>query len=79
MHRFHPEREQETKTKSAFVITSKGCVARCTFCHRFEKGYRVMPVQKIIDYMLFLEKNMELISFMLVMKILAHIKILPKT
>ena len=57
VHRFHPEREQETKTKSAFVITSKGCVARCTFCHRFEKGYRVMPVQKIIDYMLFLRKK----------------------
>ena len=57
VHRFHPDREQDTKTKSAFVITSKGCVARCTFCHRFEKGYRVMPVQKIINYMLFLRKK----------------------
>ena len=57
VHRFHPDREQETKTKSAFVLTSKGCVARCTFCHRFEKGYRVMPVQKIINYMLFLRKE----------------------
>ncbi len=57
VHRFHPEREQETKTKSAFVITSKGCVARCTFCHRFEKGYRVMPVKKIINYMLFLREK----------------------
>jgi len=25
--------------------TSKGCVARCTFCHRFEKGVRYIPVE----------------------------------
>ncbi|MDX6769770.1 MAG: radical SAM protein [Elusimicrobiota bacterium] len=26
---------------------SKGCVARCTFCHRFTKGIRYMPVELI--------------------------------
>jgi len=29
--------------KTVTFISSKGCVARCTFCHRNEKGYRVLP------------------------------------
>ncbi len=28
----------------AEIHSSKGCVARCTFCHRFEKGIRYIPV-----------------------------------
>ena len=35
--------------KVATVITAKGCVARCTFCHRWDKGYRSFPVAKIIE------------------------------
>lgn len=30
------------------VFLSKGCVARCTFCHRWEKGYRTIPMEKVI-------------------------------
>ena len=26
--------------KMGTVVTAKGCVSRCTFCHRWEKGYR---------------------------------------
>ena len=33
----------------ALVISAKGCVARCTFCHRWEKGYRVQPEDKTIN------------------------------
>ena len=32
----------------AGVFTSKGCVARCTFCQRSTKGFRVMPL-KILE------------------------------
>lgn len=41
--------------KTATVIVAKGCVARCTFCHRFEKGYRVSPIKKIIDHITMLK------------------------
>jgi radical SAM superfamily enzyme YgiQ (UPF0313 family) len=34
--------------KAAFVITAKGCVARCTFCHRWDRGYRHLPVETIV-------------------------------
>ena len=26
------------------VVASKGCVARCTFCHRWDKGIRFIPL-----------------------------------
>lgn len=41
----------------ATLVASKGCVARCTFCHRWDKGIRYIPVpilmqrlQHIIDH-----------------------------
>ena len=30
------------------VVATKGCVARCTFCHRWDKGFRAIPVSTII-------------------------------
>jgi len=42
---------ENDKYKATVVIVAKGCVARCTFCHRFEKGYRVSPVDSIINHM----------------------------
>jgi len=62
------------KRKRATVVVAKGCVARCTFCHRFEKGYRVSPFDSIIDHMKMLKENTMLDVLKLVMKILAHIK-----
>ncbi len=41
----------------ATVLTEKGCVARCTFCHRWDKGYRAIPVDQIIDHVKFLMKR----------------------
>jgi anaerobic magnesium-protoporphyrin IX monomethyl ester cyclase len=36
--------------KETTVISAKGCVARCTFCHRWERGYRVRPIDRVIDH-----------------------------
>ncbi len=35
-----PHRRQK---KVATLVTSKGCVAKCTFCHRWDKGIRYVP------------------------------------
>jgi len=32
----------------ATIRCSKGCVARCTFCHRFDKGIRYIPVDLLV-------------------------------
>ena len=37
--------------KMATVFTSKGCINRCTFCHRWIKGYRVFSVEKLVKTM----------------------------
>ncbi|MBM4443095.1 MAG: B12-binding domain-containing radical SAM protein [Candidatus Rokubacteria bacterium] len=34
--------------RAGTVVTAKGCVARCTFCHRWERGFRQLPVAKIV-------------------------------
>ena len=31
------------------VLASKGCVAKCTFCHRWDKGIRYIPVPIFIE------------------------------
>ncbi|OGR81705.1 MAG: hypothetical protein A2X32_08190 [Elusimicrobia bacterium GWC2_64_44] len=31
------------------VFASKGCVGRCTFCHRYFKGYKVMDTAGVIE------------------------------
>ena len=30
------------------LVASKGCVARCTFCHRWVRGFRAVPVDLVI-------------------------------
>lgn len=35
--------------KMATIFTSKGCINRCTFCHRWIKGYRVIPLEKVVS------------------------------
>jgi len=34
--------------KASTVVFTKGCVARCTFCHRWDKGFRQIPPEKVI-------------------------------
>lgn len=43
-------REPHRRGKNVATIRcSKGCVAKCTFCHRFDKGIRYIPVDLIVD------------------------------
>jgi len=37
------EEHRQNKTLGT-IVSSKGCVARCTFCHRWDKGIRYIPV-----------------------------------
>ena len=41
-----PHRRQKT---IGHLLGSKGCVARCTFCHRWEKGIRYIPVPTVME------------------------------
>jgi radical SAM superfamily enzyme YgiQ (UPF0313 family) len=43
--------------KQGMIMYSKGCVARCSFCYRFDKGYRILPVNRTIDRIEYLIKN----------------------
>ena len=46
----HKELSQMAVSKTALVTAAKGCVARCTFCHRWEKGYRARPIDGVIEH-----------------------------
>jgi radical SAM superfamily enzyme YgiQ (UPF0313 family) len=42
---------QEKGEKSLSIITSRGCVNRCNFCYRLEKGIRTRSIPNIIEEM----------------------------
>ena len=54
---YEVDSQEIKKKKAATVVVAKGCVARCTFCHRWEKGYRVSPQQSIIDHIKLLKEK----------------------
>ncbi|MBI4656285.1 MAG: radical SAM protein [Elusimicrobia bacterium] len=41
----------------ATVFASKGCVGRCTFCHRYYKGYRVTDFNELVNYINALKRD----------------------
>jgi radical SAM superfamily enzyme YgiQ (UPF0313 family) len=43
--------ESGGRQKLALVYSSKGCVKRCAFCHRFCKGYHIFDLKKLDDYL----------------------------
>ncbi len=43
--------------KISIIACSKGCVARCTFCHRWQKGIRFIPPEILIGRMKYLMEN----------------------
>ncbi len=45
-------KEPGRKPRTAKLFTSKGCVAKCTFCQRYTKGYRRIPVDIIKPHLL---------------------------
>jgi radical SAM superfamily enzyme YgiQ (UPF0313 family) len=56
----YDNRSYELKRKNkklATVFASRGCVNRCTFCHRWIPRYRIIPAKKVIDYMKHLIKR----------------------
>jgi|TARA_B100000315_G_scaffold169759_1_gene158334 radical SAM superfamily enzyme YgiQ (UPF0313 family) len=48
------------------MACSKGCISRCTFCHRFIKGIRFVPVELCISRIKELSQRFDLglVSFM---------------
>ena len=51
--------------KLATLVSTKGCVAKCTFCHRWDKGIRFVGVDTIVDRIKMLQDryNVGFISF----------------
>ena len=49
--------EREKDKKKAVVVVAKGCVAKCTFCHRYEKGNRVSPLDSLVNHMKMLKEK----------------------
>ena len=41
--------------RNAVIPIAKGCTNRCTFCHRWEKGYRMRPVDQTINHVKYLK------------------------
>jgi len=44
-------------TKGAQVISSKGCVAKCTFCQRAAKGYRTATLESLEEHVKMLKEK----------------------
>jgi radical SAM superfamily enzyme YgiQ (UPF0313 family) len=51
---YEPHRKGQ---KVATVVSTKGCVARCTFCHRWDKGYRHLDPSAIVRRMEYLRER----------------------
>ena len=41
------------------IFTSKGCVARCTFCQRSTKGYKVQPLEHLENHLTYLKEKLD--------------------
>jgi radical SAM superfamily enzyme YgiQ (UPF0313 family) len=56
---------QRKGKKLATIVSTKGCVAKCTFCHRWDKGIRFVGVDRIIERIKSLQQryNVGFISF----------------
>ena len=49
--------EKGRKPNIAGIFASKGCVARCTFCQRNTKSYRVHPYEELDSHLKYLKKE----------------------
>ena len=48
---------QKKSVKSVAVITSRGCVNRCSFCYRLEKGIRFRKMANVVEEIKYLHHN----------------------
>jgi len=51
--------ESGRKPNIAFVVVNKGCVAKCTFCQRPTKGYRVGSMPELESHIAYLKENLD--------------------
>ncbi len=49
--------EKNINKSIAYVETAKGCVARCTFCQRYTKGYRTWPTKSFEGHITHLKEK----------------------
>jgi anaerobic magnesium-protoporphyrin IX monomethyl ester cyclase len=58
-------RKENLARNLATVFSSKGCVGRCSFCHRFFKGYQVIDFEAVTGYIkeLAQEHNVGMVLF----------------
>lgn len=64
----HDKRSRETHRKGqkgAYVMTAKGCTSRCTFCHRWIRGYRSYTLKSVMDTITYLKKKYNVGFFMI--------------
>lgn len=51
--------EPGRRPNSAFLPTSKGCVAKCTFCQRTFKGYRTAELEELEEHIQMLQEKFD--------------------
>jgi len=54
---------QTPGTKSMQIISSRGCINRCTFCHRLEKGIRFRDIRTVVYEMKLLYERYDITFF----------------
>ena len=58
-----PRDKERLNTRMAMFFTSRGCISRCTFCHRFVKGFLQPAPDVIISRMMELKERYNVGSF----------------
>lgn len=53
----HDSKKLQPGDRLATVVMTKGCVARCTFCHRWERGFRARPVDQVVEHVRHLKER----------------------
>ncbi|MDQ7834269.1 MAG: radical SAM protein [Humidesulfovibrio sp.] len=43
--------------REGIVFASKGCINRCTFCHRWDKGMRTLSPEKVLEQISYLQQH----------------------
>ncbi len=55
----------ENYEKAIAIVTSRGCISRCTFCYRMEKGLRFRKLENVIEEIRFLIDNYGVTYFLI--------------
>jgi len=50
--------------KSISISTSRGCINKCNFCYRMDKGFRYRSVKNVVEEMLYLSEKYGVTYFM---------------